>query len=157
MTEPALDKVAVTAAVLALFREELASLDHMTQLARDEATSPESRPENKYDTRATEASYLAAGQGQRLIALRRLVAFLESHDGSRRALALYALEGEHGPAWFLLAPDGGGRRVQVGGREVVVVTGESPVGAALAGCREGDEVKIGAVGAQATYEVVSIR
>lgn len=147
-------KAEVTAAVLALFREELASLEHMTQLARDEATSPESRPENKYDTRATEASYLAAGQGQRLVALRRLVAFLETPAVS--GLRLYALEGDGGPAWFLLAPDGGGRRVRIGGTEVVVVTGESPVGASLAGSHEGATVKIGLPGAQHEYEVVSV-
>ena len=146
-------KTEVTVAVLTLFREELASLEHMTQLARDEATSPESRPENKYDTRATEASYLAAGQGQRLVALRRLVAFLET---PAPGLRLYALEGERGPAWFLLAPDGGGRRVHVGGHEIVVVTAESPVGASLAGSHEGASVKIGLPGAQHEYEVVSV-
>ena len=148
-----IDKGQMVAAVLALFREELASLEQMTQLARDEATSPESRPENKYDTRATEASYLAAGQGQRLVALRRLVAFLET---PAPGLRLYALEGDAGAAWFLLAPDGGGRRVQLGGREVVVVTAESPVGASLAASHEGDSVKIGAPGAVQDYEVVTI-
>ena len=71
-------------------------------------------------------------------------------------LRLYALEGERGPAWFLLAPDGGGRRVHVGGHEVVVVTAESPVGSALASSHEGDTVKIGAAGASQTYEVVSL-
>lgn len=149
------DKAEVIAAFRASLGEELASIEHMTQMARDEATSPESRPENKYDTRATEASYLAAGQGQRLLALRRLAAFLETWDGGR-GLDLYALDGDAGPAWFLLAPDGGGRRVRVGAHDVVVVTTESPVGGALAACQVGDAVAIGPVGARKDYEVVEI-
>ena len=154
-----MDKADVIAALLTLLRDELASIERMTKLARDEATSAESRPENKYDTRATEASYLAAGQGQRLIALQRLVAFLETQDGGPAPglLDLYELEGDAGDAWFLLAPDGGGRRVRVGGRDVLVVTPESPAGAALAAARAGDAVAIGRPGAQQEYEVVAVR
>lgn len=147
-----LDKAEVVVALLVTLRDELSSLERLTQAARDEATSPESRPENKYDTRATEASYLAVGQGQRMVALRRLVAFFDT-DGR---VDLYGLEGGKGAAWFLLAPDGGGRRVRVGAHDVVVVTSESPVGGALVGCQVGDSVRIGPPGAQLDYEVVSL-
>jgi hypothetical protein len=145
-----LSKADVVAALLRLAREELAALEQMMQMSRDEATSPESRPENQYDTRAIEASYLAAGQGQRAIALRRLVGFLEAQP---EAPQLFGLEGAAGPAWYLLAPDGGGRRIRVGERDIVVVTAASPVGAALQASREGDVLRIGASG---EFEVVSI-
>lgn len=135
-----MDKRAVVDVLLSQVRDELAGVERMTAAARDEATSPESRPENKYDTRATEASYLAVGQGQRMAALRRLVAFLETRPDE---LALIEVADARGPAWFLRAPDGGGRRVTVDGVDVVVVTVESPVGAALAGAEVGDTVTIG--------------
>jgi hypothetical protein len=130
-------KDAVIAALLADLRAELARLEQINRMAVDEATSAESKAENKYDTRATEASYLAAGQGQRVLAMQRLVNFLEGPA----AVDLYELEGGR---WFLLAPDGGGRRVRVGEADVVVVTADSPVGAVLANASEGDAVRIGA-------------
>jgi len=142
----------VVAALLAGLRDELASLERLTQAARDEATSPESRPENKYDTRATEASYLAVGQGQRMVALRRLTAFLET-DGR---VDLFHVDGAKGEGWFLLAPDGGGRRLSVAGDEVVVVTAESPVGGALVGAQAGDSVRLGPPGAALDYEVLAV-
>jgi transcription elongation GreA/GreB family factor len=125
----------VLAALVALLSDELAVLLQVTAAARDEATSPESRAENKYDTRATEASYLAAGQGERLVTLRHLLAWAESGTG--------ALVQVDPPAWFLLAPDGGGRVVRVSGVEVRVVTPGSPVGEALAAAAPGDVVRIG--------------
>lgn len=132
-------------------QDELSSLERTMQMAVDEATSGESRAENKYDTRATEASYLAAGQGERVLALRRLVALFNAEEVG---VDLYGLQGDDGPAWFLLAPDGGGRRAQIDGTEVVVVTRASPVGAALVAGRVGDTVTIGRGGAE--FEIVGV-
>jgi hypothetical protein len=138
------EKSAVLLALGEQVREELAVLERVTSMARDEATSTESRAENQYDTRATEASYLAAGQGERLLALRRL-AGVEAMGAD-----LFELDGPDGAAWFLLAPDGGGRRVRVGDTEVVVVTRASPVGEVLGGSRAGDVVALG----RGEFEVV---
>jgi hypothetical protein len=143
------DKADVVAAFLARVAAELAALEQMTRMSRDEATSGEAKAENKYDTRATEASYLAAGQGQRLLSLRRLVALLETQPG---ACELYELEGSGGPVFFLLAPDGGGTRLKVAGRDVVVVTTAAPVGLALTRARDGGTVKLGGQ----EYEVMSV-
>lgn len=130
----------------------------VTQMARDEAAGSESRAENKYDTRATESSYLAAGQGERLLALRRLSSFfsgIAEGQNSREICPLFELADDAGTAWFLLAPDGGGRRVLIDGETVVVVTPASPAGRLLAEAAVGDSVRIGA-GAR-EYEVISRR
>lgn len=143
--------------MLAQVRADLTSLERITQAALDEATGSESRPENKYDTRSTEASYLAAGQGERVLALRRLVAFLAEFNpdapagGAVAQGSLVEIDGDDGSTWFFLAPDGGGRRVVVDGDSVVVVTPASPAGKALLGTKEADNVRIGA----REYEVVS--
>jgi transcription elongation GreA/GreB family factor len=111
-------------------------------MAIDEATSPESKAENKYDTRSLESSYLAAGQGARLVELRRLISVLELPDRQFHLVRV----GRAAPGrWYLLLPEGGGRRVTVGGDEVTVITPESPLGASLAGAEEGDEVAAGTV------------
>lgn len=126
-------------------------------MALDEATGSESRPENQYDTRSTESSYLAAGQGERVLALRKLVGFLAAFDPAVPAGPAIAqgglaeLDGDDGTTWFFLAPDGGGRRVIVDGTQIVVVTPASPAGKAVLGAKEGDNVRIGA----REYEVVS--
>jgi hypothetical protein len=136
--EAAIDKDDAIAAVLAQLRAELDALERATKLALDEATGDESRAENQYDTRSLESSYLAAGQGKRVMSLRRLVAFFAASPG----VTLIGLEGD-APAWYLLAPDGGGMRVLVGGTALALVTPGSPAGQALAGVQPGDEVKLG--------------
>jgi hypothetical protein len=123
----------------------------MMSMSRDEASSAESRAENKYDTRATEASYLAAGQGQRRVELARFVGLIEQAAAGAVALPLIELRSARGPSWYLLAPEGGGRRVQSVGVDVVVVTPQSPVGRALAVAEVGDTVPLAV-----PSEVVSI-
>ena len=137
-----MDRDDVIAALLAQVRDELATLERVSEMARDEATSSESRAENQYDTRATEASYLAAGQGQRVLAVRRFAAMLDATAST--SFDLFELAGDAGTAWFLLAPDGGGRRVRISDADVVVVTRESPVGAELSRSHIGDDVRVGA-------------
>ena len=51
----------------------LETAEQAQSIARDEATSAESKAEGKYDTRATEASYLARGQAERVVALSEAV------------------------------------------------------------------------------------
>ena len=65
-------RAVLIAQIRAQIDAQLAGVAAMTAAARDEATASESRPENQYDTRALEASYLAAGQGQRLAELKAL-------------------------------------------------------------------------------------
>lgn len=147
-SEDPIEKRAAIDAVVTALREELAALDHVTRMAVDEATSAESRAENKWDTRGLESSYLAAGQAERRVALGRLLGFFESDP----AVRLIGVEGDAGPAWFLLAPEGGGRRVVVDGEPIVVVTPGSPAGAALNGAVVGDEVRV--AGGEATVVAV---
>ena len=59
-------------ALLKTVSAELAALESIASEARDEATSSETKAEGKYDTRATEASYLARGQAWRIVELKRL-------------------------------------------------------------------------------------
>jgi hypothetical protein len=136
-------------AVLELLRADLDTLLRLNAMTVEEATGPESKAENKYDTRSLESSYLAAGQGERVLAMRRLTAIVEAWldrpaAPPERTLGLCGLVHLADPkAWYLLLPDGGGRRLRVDGEELVIVTPDSPVGRALFGCREGDVVTLG--------------
>lgn len=116
--------------------QDLAAVAKMTAAARAEATSQESKAENKYDTRATEASYLAAGQGRRLESLRSLDAWLAQLDpeAGHERVALGALvrlvEPPKPDRWVLLAPTGG-PTVTVRGATVMLLSLDSPLGEAL--------------------------
>jgi hypothetical protein len=143
-------------ALLEQTRVERASLGAMLEQARDEATSDQTRAEGKYDTRATEASYLVAGQGQRLMELTRIEAILETADAGPGYPHLYEVEGRNGVSWYLLLAEGGGQRAWADGAEVVVVTPQSPLGQALAGAEPGDSVWLGSGSARAECAVLSV-
>jgi transcription elongation GreA/GreB family factor len=133
-------------------------LERITAMARDEATSPESRPENKYDTRALEASYLAAGQGPRLAELRQLVAWAALEPSSCAVGQLGALvhvEVDDVPRWVLLGPRGGPSASCEGG-EVGLVSVESPLGRALQGLAAGDDGELDRPSGVVGLEVLSV-
>lgn len=141
------DKHAVREALLAALREDVGSLERLHGMALDEATGAESKAENKYDTRSLEASYLAAGQGARLLDLRQLLAAVEGWEvrpaGDAAAVFDLVAVGLNAPgAWLLLAPSGGGRRVRVAGADVLLVTPDAPLGRAVLGARADDEVEV---------------
>jgi transcription elongation GreA/GreB family factor len=115
----------------------------------DGATHEENRPENDKDTRALEQSYLARGQALRVVELQNALNQLKSFElrdfssGVRIALgALVAVEDEREVVHYFLAPAGGGLRLQLAGREVRVVTPQSPIGQALLAKREGDDLDV---------------
>ena len=128
----------------ASLRAALAAQARATDAARHEATGAESRAENKYDTRATEASYLAAGQGERLQALRQVVAWLDQLDGEPCSVAgagaLVGLVADGAPRIVLLGPVGG-HSVGVDGHTVALISVRAPLGEALLGAEEDDEVE----------------
>jgi transcription elongation GreA/GreB family factor len=155
------DKARVIEAFRRAVGADLEASSRIVSDARDEATGSESRAENQYDTRATEASYLAAGQGQRLLALRALHGWLEQldpeHTPDRVGLgALVALR--RGPAaeWLLLGPDGGGS-VRVDAVDVRLVSARSPTGAALAGLQASESAEIETPRGPVEVEVVEVR
>lgn len=155
-----MDRAGAIAALRAALAEELAAVGRAAQMARDEATSAESRPENKYDTRALEASYLAAGQGERLQAARQLASWAEVLPEAAperiEAGALAELSGPDGRRWVLFAPRGG-LTLAVGGREVTLISVRSPLGAALAGLEEGEEALVDGPAGARTWEILSLR
>ena len=138
-----LDKSRAVHLIRIQFEAELDGLIQMTAMSRDEATGGQSKAENKYDTRALEASYLAAGQGQRLEALRKLASWYATLNAQLPAErvsagALVHIEDENEvKKWLFVAP-AGGTKVTVDGQDVHVISLHSPLGKALAGRHSDD-------------------
>ena len=152
-----MNKQAVLDQILAALNAELASLTRAANDAFAAATDPDSKAENKYDTRSLEASYVARGQARRVAELQEAVRAFEALSGSALesgALgALVTLEAPEGLSHYFLGPFAGGTEVVHEGNEVVVLTPASALGQKLVGRRKGDSI---ALRPGATAEIVAV-
>jgi transcription elongation GreA/GreB family factor len=131
--------------------------------ARAEATDPQSKAENKYDTRGLEASYLARGQSKQ--AAETEAAIEEFEKLTPRTFtaadpielgALVELSGRGEPACYFLGPRAGGTEVIHEKKEVLVITVQSPLGQQLLGKKEGERIKLEIAGSKSDYKIVSV-
>ena len=134
-----------------------------TQRAIDAATDEETVPEHKYDTLALEASYLAHGQAMRvqeseeeLRQYRTLV--LRDFSDARISVGAYVelVDENDVEKAFFIGPCSGGLTVEWQGKEVFVLTPKSPLGRALMGKEEGEEVEMKIGDKTTCYEVVTV-
>ena len=139
--------------------EALEAAERAQAIAADEATSEQSKAEGKYDTRATEASYLARGQAERVVELRELVAWYGRLDPSEpfEAVGLGALVvlGGDSPQTLFVCPVGGAH-VEVDGTKVKTVSFAAPLGQAIKGLVEGDDFELKTPAGLRELEVVHL-
>jgi transcription elongation GreA/GreB family factor len=143
------NKQAVLAQILSVLNAELAALTRAAQGAFAAATDPDSKAENKYDTRTLEASYVARGQAQRVGELQQAVQAFAALSGneleSGAAITLGALVSLETPGevvHYFIGPSAGGTEMVHEGHEVVVITPASALGQKLIGRREGDAITL---------------
>lgn len=132
-------------ALTELLENELAGALREAQATIAAATDPDSKAENKYDTRSLEASYLARGQSQRvaeleaaLDAFRALALPTPTHGSGAVLGSLVTATTPQGPRHFFLGPSGGGTEIECEGKTVLVLTPHSPLGGRLLGRRPGE-------------------
>ncbi len=157
------DKPALLAEVLRQLGEERDILIAAQRASREGAVHEESRAEGDKDTRATEASYLARGQAQRVMELETEIARLNALElrsfGSKDAIAAGAicvLRSDRGTSTVLLLPGGAGAKLSAGGTTLRVVTPASPLGSSLLGQSAGDEIDVELGERVDEYVVVSV-
>ncbi len=143
------NKEAVLAQILSVLSAELAALTRAAQGAFAAATDPDSKAENKYDTRTLEASYVARGQAQRVAELQQAVqaftAMSAATQESGTAItlgALVTLETPGEQTHYFLGPFAGGTEIVHEGQEVVVITPASALGQKLIAKRAGDTIAL---------------
>lgn len=129
-------------------QEELEALTAAAKATYEAATHEESKPENEYDTRGLEASYLAGAQAKRVSEIREVLSQfqkLEFKDFSSTdpilstALVEVVIDGKK--TTLILMPKGGGVTLRLDGVAVQIVTPNSLLGEAILGARVGDEVE----------------
>ena len=135
--------------ILRHLQAELDNLIRGAQLAHDEATSEESRAENKYDTHSQEAAYLAEGQARlateasEAISLFQTLTLPAYHQHDPIAIgALVELVSAKESTWYFLGPRAGGLELKLeDGRTALLITPTSPMGRQLLGKITGDQVQ----------------
>lgn len=139
--------------IVELIRAELrARLDRLAKAARAAhaaATDPGSKAESKYDTRNLEESYLATGQARQVKELGETLRVFEnlklrdfSNSEGIGAGALVEVDRDGAKLQFLLAPASGGLEIEYKGREITLLSPESPLYQNLLGKRAGDRIDV---------------
>lgn len=156
-----MDKLLIIRAMLAELSRQLGVLAEAVQSATDGATDEHAKPENKYDTRALELSYLAAGQTERIEALRQVigqVSFWKPPAGLQAAGpgALVRANGERVGPWLFIVPFAASMALTVAGQTVQVLSAQAPLARALLGKQAGDVVIWGTGAQQREIEVLEV-
>lgn len=139
------NKRALILAIIERLENDLVVLKQAALATLEAATHEESKPENEYDTRGLEASYLAGAQAKRVaetneaLAVFRAMPLIEfGPQDSIRPLALVEIEIDRKKTVVFLVPNGGGLRLDFEGRTVQVVSPSSSLGESLLGLKVGD-------------------
>lgn len=148
---------------MAQLHDELESYVRAARSAHAEATDEQNKPENKYDTRGLEAAYLAGAQSRQAAETQQAIEAFEKlalrefkpSDGIDLS-ALVELEARGERNWFFLGPCKGGLELQQGGKEVVVLTPQAPLGRELIGRKTGDRFKWGAGAGSMEYRILGV-
>lgn len=158
-----MDKSLLRQAILAKLTAELDTLTRAALMARDEATSEESKAENKYDTRGQEAAYLAEGQARLALELQETIAAYQtlslpdfSPQDPIDVGAVVTLSARGKSSAYFLGPRSGGLDLEVAGRSLVVVTPQSPLGSQLPGRRVGATVQLPGRGGPVPHQIASV-
>ncbi|HEY1172682.1 MAG TPA: GreA/GreB family elongation factor [Verrucomicrobiae bacterium] len=131
--------------------------------ARAEATDPQSKAENKYDTRGLEASYLARGQSRQaaeteaaIEEFQKLIVKDFTPEEPINLGALVELDAKGEKMLYFIASRSGGLEVIVGKRDILVITPQSPLGQQLIGKKQGDRIKMEIAGTKSDYRILSV-
>lgn len=160
--ESPVNKQAILIKIIEQLSSDLLILEQAVKLARDTATHADCLGSSKYETMGLEASYLAQGQGIRLLEIERSLEHFKNItlDGSASVVKLSTmleLEDEQGMQQLLwLASEAGGLKVECAGAEVTVITPRSPLGRALLFKCCGDSFDINIAGKTVNYEILTL-
>lgn len=159
-----MNKKEIVGEMIARMESDLATLNASLMESYETATDEENIPRSKYETLALEASYLVQGQARRSEELEEAIGILKNFklkdfDTSTKVdlSALVTLESEEGlRRTVLLAPVGGALKVEVAGREISLMTPQSPMGRAVMGHYLGDIVELNVAGKITDYDLVEL-
>lgn len=159
-----IDKVALVQQIQKELQETFEKLKAAALATYEDATHEESKPENEYDTRGLEASYLAGAQGKRLAEVEEVFAmykFLKlknlTPDDAIELSALIEVSHNNKTLHIFLVPKGGGMTVQFDGLNIQIVASGSPLGESLLGLHVDDIAIVENPNRTLEYEILSVQ
>ncbi len=156
-------KSALLKKIIAGLKENLDMLDKAAQTSRAEATHESSKAESKYDTHGLEAGYLASGQARQAREILESIKIYEALSlrdfGPAEPVDLTAiveLETDGARSWHFIGPKNGGLEINHAGREILVITPQSPLGENLMAKKAGQRWTAKLGGSTVKYHLVSV-
>lgn len=132
----------------------------------DYVIDEDNKPENEYDTRGLEASYLARGQAERVADLKESLALFKTIEikkysptspiGNSALITILDLNNETDRKTVLFMPKGGGLQLRIENIVIQTVTASSPLGSALLNKKVGDEISYTAANSIKEYEILTV-
>jgi transcription elongation GreA/GreB family factor len=159
-----MDKSVLQQQVLEQLAADLLHAEEAVRAAHEAATHEENIAENKYDTLGLEAAYLATGQARRAEAIRHAMSMwrqfrptpYDASKGIQLGALVCLVDSDEKQQQVFLGPDGGSMKLVSEAQIVQVISSEAPLGKALLGRREGDEVSIQIAATRHLFEVLRV-
>jgi transcription elongation GreA/GreB family factor len=159
-----MDKFLLQQQVLERLAEDLLQAESAMRAAHETATHEENIAENKYDTLGLEAAYLSTGQARRAEAIREAMAHwrqfrprpYDASKGIQLGALVCLVDADDKQQQFFLGPNGGSMKLASGSEFVQVISSEAPLGRAMLGKCEGDQVSIQLAPTRQQFEVLRI-
>ena len=159
-----MDKFLLQQQVLERLADDLLQAEQAVRAAHETATHEENIAENKYDTLGLEAAYLAAGQDRRAAAIRQAMATwrrfhprpYDAVKGIQLGSLVCLVDADGKQQQLFLGPGGGSMKSVSGPQLVQVISSQAPLGRAMMGKCEGDEVSLQAASIRQRFEVLQV-
>lgn len=144
--------------------KDLAVLKEAARVTAEAATHEESKPENEYDTRGLEASYLAGAQSKRIVETEELLVIYKHLEPKMfgpqdviSSTALVEVELNDKRSFFFIMSKGGGVTIEFEGQRIQIITPNSPLGEALLGLKVGQVAVVEKGDQVLEYEIISVQ
>ncbi len=159
-----MDKFLLQQQVLERLAEDLLQAERAMQAAHETATHEENIAENKYDTLGLEAAYLSTGQARRAEAIRQAMAHwrqfrprpYDASKGIQLGALVCLVDSDDQQQQLFLGPNGGSMKLPSGSEFVQVISSEAPLGRAMLGKCEGDQVSLQLAPTRQQFEVLRV-
>lgn len=158
-----MNKRALVDKVVQQLTAEVQGLFKAARAAHAEATHEQSKAEDKYDTRGLEASYLARGQSRQAAEIGQAIAEFQAlplrdfkPDDGIDVGAFVELNGKREKAYYFIGPRAGGTEIVHDGKDILVITPQSPLGQQLVGKKKGTRIKLEIAGASDSLQIAQV-
>jgi len=156
-----IDKNILIEKILLLLETNFSELSKAVIKALEYAHSDELEQESKYDTRKTEANYLALAQKVRLEQLKQEILSIKNLKLTKQYKhiqigALFSLKLRHIVKYYFISPTKGIGKILIDKTEVNILSINSPISIEAIDLAQGDEFEVELPSGSLLYEVINI-